>query len=178
MKYVGPTRVELGTRTIFNLLGPLSNPASVRRQVTGVFAKDWVEPLAHVLNNLGSERALVCHGEGGFDEIVPSGVTWVAELKDGEVTTFEIKPEDVGLARSRSEDLKGAEAAHNAEALIAVLDGLKCAFRDAAVMTAGAALLISDKARDYRAGVTLAARAVDSGAARAVLDRLVKVSNQ
>ena len=178
MKYTGPSRVELGTRTIFNLLGPLSNPAGVKRQVTGVFAKDWVEPLAHVLNNLGSERALVCHGEGGFDEIVPSGVTWVAELKDGEVTTFEIKPEDVGLARSRSEDLKGAEAAHNAEALIAVLDGLKCAFRDAAVMTAGAALLISDKARDYRAGVTLAARAVDSGAARAVLDRLVKVSNQ
>src|SRR5207302_2299667 len=127
---------------------------------------------------LGCERAWVCHGEGGFDEIVPSGRSWVAELKDGKITTFEVNPEDAGFPRSRAEDLKGAEAVHNAEALAAVLDGLKCAFRDAAVMTAGAALLISDKARDYRAGVTLAARAVDSGAARAVLDRLVKVSNQ
>src|SRR5438874_6192148 len=119
MKYVGPTRVELGTRTIFNLLGPLSNPASVRRQVTGVFDKDWVEPLAHVLKNLGCERAWVCHGEGGFDEIVPSGRSWVAELKDGKVTTFEIKPEDAGFPRSRAEDLKGGEAGHNAEALAA-----------------------------------------------------------
>src|SRR5207253_5792008 len=93
-KNVAPTRVELGTRTIFNLLGPLSNPASVKRQMIGVFDKDWVEPLAHVLKNLGCERAWVCHGEGGFDEIVPSGRSWVAELKDGKVTTFEIKPED------------------------------------------------------------------------------------
>src|SRR5205823_2996330 len=107
MKYVGPTRVELGTRTIFNLLGPLSNPACVRRQVTGVFDRHWVEPLAHVLKNLGCERAWVCHGEGGFDEIVPSGTSWVAELKDGKVTTFEIKPEDAGFPRSRAEDLKG-----------------------------------------------------------------------
>ena len=95
-------RVELGTRTIFNLLGPLSNPAGVRRQVTGVFAKNWVEPLAHVLKNLGCERAWICHGEGGFDEIVPTGVTWIAELKDGKVTSFELTPEDVGLdARQR-----------------------------------------------------------------------------
>jgi anthranilate phosphoribosyltransferase len=178
MKHVGPSRVELGTRTIFNLLGPLSNPAGVKRQVTGVFAKNWVEPLAHVLNNLGSERAWVCHGEGGFDEIVPSGISWIAELKDGKVTTFELRPEDVGIARSRSEDLKGAEAAHNAEALIAVLDGLNCAFRDAAVMTAGAALLVAGKARDYRDGVSQAAQAVNSGKARDALDRLVKVSNQ
>jgi anthranilate phosphoribosyltransferase len=178
MKYVGPSRVELGTRTIFNLLGPLSNPAGVKRQVTGVFAKDWVEPLAHVLKNLGSERAWICHGEGGFDEIVPSGASWVAELKDGKVTTFEIKPEDVGLARSKSEDLKGAEAGHNAEALVAVLDGLRCAFRDAAVMTAGAALLIAGKAQDYRDGITQAAQSIDSGSARTALDKLVKVSNQ
>src|SRR5436190_9453849 len=166
MKYVGPTRVELGTRTIFNLLGPLSNPACVRRQVTGVFDRHWVEPLAHVLKNLGCERAWVCHGEGGFDEIVPSGTSWVAELKDGKVTTFEIKPEDAGFPRARAEDLKGAEAVHNAEALAAVLDGLKCAFRDAAVMTAGAALLVAGKARDYRDGISLAANSVDSGAAR------------
>src|SRR5262249_20046194 len=106
MKHVGPSRVELGTRTIFNLVGPLSNPASVKRQVTGVFAKTWVEPLAHVLNNLGCERAWICHGEGGFDEIVPSGTTWIAELKNGKVTLAEIKPEDVGIARSAPAELK------------------------------------------------------------------------
>src|SRR3954449_1876220 len=99
MKHVGPSRIELGTRTIFNLLGPLSNPAGVRRQVTGVFARNWVEPLAHVLKNLGSERAWVCHGEGGFDEIVPTGTSWISELKDGEVKSFEIVPEDYGFER-------------------------------------------------------------------------------
>jgi anthranilate phosphoribosyltransferase len=178
MKYVGPTRVELGTRTIFNLLGPLSNPAGVRRQVTGVFAKEWVEPLAYVLKNLGSEHAWVCHGQGGFDEIVPCGISRIAELKNGEVRTFELRPADVGMTPSSPEDLKGAEAPHNAEALIAVLDGLKCAFRDAAVMTAAAALLIAGKAKDYRDGIVHAAKAVDSGAARNALDRFVKVSNQ
>jgi anthranilate phosphoribosyltransferase len=101
MRHVGPTRVELGTRTIFNLLGPLSNPARVQRQVIGVFSKAWVEPLAHVLNKLGSQRIWVTHGEGGLDEITPDGTTWVAELKDGAVTTFEVTPEDAGLTRSR-----------------------------------------------------------------------------
>ena len=101
MKHVGPTRVELGTRTIFNLLGPLSNPAGAKRQVTGVFSKVWVEPLAHVLKNLGSEACWICHGEGGFDEIVPSGTTLIAELKDGEVRTFEVTPEAAGLTRSQ-----------------------------------------------------------------------------
>ena len=178
MKYVGPTRVELGTRTIFNLLGPLSNPAGVRRQVTGVFDKNWVEPLAHVLKNLGCEHAWICHGEGGFDEIVPCGRSWIAELKNGKVTTFELNPEEAGVARSRPDELKGAEAAHNAEVLIAVLDGLKCAFRDAAVMTAAAALLIAGKARNYRDGITQAVQAIESGTARNALDRLVKASNQ
>jgi anthranilate phosphoribosyltransferase len=178
MKYVGPSRIELGTRTIFNLLGPLSNPAGVRRQVTGVFARDWVEPLARVLKNLGSERAWVCHGEGGFDEIVPCGRSYVAELDRGEVKTFELTPEAAGLERTRPENLRGGEAEHNAEALVAVLDGLKCAFRDAAVMTAGAALLIAGKCREYPEGVRQAARAVDTGAARDALERLVKASNQ
>jgi anthranilate phosphoribosyltransferase len=177
MKHVGPTRVELGTRTIFNLLGPLSNPAGVKRQVTGVFAKAWVEPLAHVLNNLGSERAWICHGEGGFDEIVPSGTTWIAELRDHKVTLAEIKPEDVGISRSSAADLKGADAAHNAEALRHVLEGRKNAFRDAAVMTAAAALLVAGKAKDLKEGVAQAQKSIDGGGARTVLEKLVKVSN-
>jgi len=177
MKHVGPSRVELGTRTIFNLLGPLSNPAGVKRQVTGVFAKAWVEPLAHVLNNLGSERAWICHGEGGFDEIVPSGTTWIAELKDGKVTSIEIKPEDVGIARSSAADLKGGDAAQNAEALRGVLEGKKNTFRDAAVMTAAAALLVADKAKDLKEGVAQAQKSIDGGGARGVLEKLVKVSN-
>ena len=122
MKHVGPTRVELGTRTIFNLLGTLSNPAGVKRQVTGVFSKSWIEPLADVLRNLGSERAWVTHGTGGLDEITAAGPTWVAELKDGSVRCFELSPEEVGLPRSRLEDLKGGDASKNAEALLAVLD--------------------------------------------------------
>lgn len=177
MKHVGPSRVELGTRTIFNLLGPLSNPAGVKRQVTGVFARAWVEPLAHVLNNLGSERAWICHGEGGFDEIVPSGTTWIAELKDGNVTALEIKPEDVGIARSSAADLKGGDAAQNAEALRGVLEGRKNAFRDAAVMTAAAALLVAGKAKDLKEGVAQAQKSIDGGGARGVLDKLVTVSN-
>jgi anthranilate phosphoribosyltransferase len=177
MKHVGPTRVELGTRTIFNLLGPLSNPAGVRRQVTGVFAKAWVEPLAHVLNNLGSERAWICHGEGGFDEIVPSGKTWIAELKDHKVTLAEIAPEDVGIARSSATDLKGGDAAHNAEALRGVLEGKRNAFRDAAVMTAAAALLVAGKARNLKEGTAEAQKSIDGGAARTVLEKLVKISN-
>ena len=177
MKHVGPSRVELGTRTIFNLLGPLSNPAGVKRQVTGVFAKAWVEPLAHVLNNLGSERAWICHGEGGFDEIVPCGTSWIADLKGGKVTLSEIKPEDVGIARSSPADLKGGDAAYNAEALRGVLEGKKNAFRDAAVMTAAAALLVAGKAKDLKEGVAQAQKSVDGGAARQVLETLVKVSN-
>ena len=177
MKHVGPARVELGTRTIFNLLGPLSNPAGARRQVTGVFSKAWIEPLAHVLKNLGCERAWICHGEGGLDEIVPSGTTWVAELKDGKVSSFEITPEDVGLNRSKDADLKGADAAHNANALRSVLKGANGAFRDAAVMTAGAALLVAGRAKTHREGVAQAQNAIDSGAAARALDRLILVSN-
>jgi anthranilate phosphoribosyltransferase len=177
MKHVGPARVELGTRTIFNLLGPLSNPAGAKRQVTGVFSRAWVEPLAHVLKNLGCERAWITHGEGGFDEIVPSGTTWVAQLKTGKVSTLEIAPEDIGLSRSNPSDLKGADAAHNAEALRGVLKGAKGAFHDAAVMTAGAALLVADKAKTHREGVVAAEAAIESGAAAKALDRLIQVSN-
>jgi anthranilate phosphoribosyltransferase len=177
MKHVGPTRIELGTRTIFNLLGPLSNPAGVKRQVTGVFSRAWVEPLAHVLKNLGSEACWIAHGEGGFDEIVPTGTTYVAELKNGEVRSFEITPEQVGLARSKAGDLKGGEAAHNAEALRAVLDGKPSAFTDAAVMTAGAALLVAGKEKDLTSAIGAAREAVMSGAARRAMMKLVSVSN-
>ena len=177
MKYVGPTRVELGTRTIFNLLGPLSNPAGVKKQVTGVFSKAWVEPLAHVLQNLGSEACWICHGEGGLDEIVPTGTTWISELKNGEIRNFEVTPELVGLQRSKLEYLTGGDAGYNADALRNVLKGQKAAFRDAVVMTAGAALLMDSKATSFADGVRAAEAAIDSGAALAALDRLTKVSN-
>jgi anthranilate phosphoribosyltransferase len=178
MKHVGPSRVELGTRTIFNLLGPLSNPAGVRRQVTGVFAREWTAPLAQVLNNLGCERAWVCHGEGGFDEIVPSGTSWVCELKNGTVRPLELTPEAAGLPRRSAHELKGGEATANAEALRSVLTGEKNAFRDAAVMTAGAALLVAGRYESYPAAVREAEQAIDSGRAEAALDRLIAVSNR
>jgi anthranilate phosphoribosyltransferase len=177
MKHVGPSRAELGTRTIFNLLGPLSNPASVKRQITGVFAKNWLEPLAKVLSNLGSERVWVTHGEGGLDEITPCGTTWVSELNSGKVTSFEITPESAGLSRSNPADLKGGDADHNADALKAVLGGAKNAYRDAAVITAGAALLVADEAADLREGVSLAQAAIDNGKAAQALATLVSVSN-
>ncbi len=177
MRHVGPTRVELGTRTIFNLLGPLSNPAGVSKQIVGVFSKAWVKPLAHVLKQLGSERVWVTHGEGGLDEITPTGTTWVSELKDGEVTSFEIQPEDAGIKRWTLDDLKGGEPAENAEALREVLKGAKNAFRDASIMTAGAALVVADKAPDLKTGTAMAAAAIDDGRALKTLDKLVEVSN-
>ena len=177
MKHVGPSRVELGTRTIYNLLGPLSNPAGVSRQVTGVFSRAWVEPLAQVLKNLGCEACWICHGEGGFDEIVPTGVSWISELKHGVISSFEVTPESVGLKRSDAADLKGGDAVHNAEALRSVLMGEPSAFRDASVMTAGAALLVAGKVADLKSGVARAGAAIDSGAAFKALETLVKVSN-
>lgn len=177
MRHVGPSRVELATRTIFNLLGPLSNPAGVKRQIVGVYARQWVEPLAHVLNKLGSEAVWITHGEGGLDEITPTGTTWVAELKDGKVSTFEIQPEDAGVQRRKLEELKGGDAEYNAKALRAVLGGEKNAFRDAATMTAGAALLVAGKAKDLKEGTAQAEQAIDSGAAEKVLAKLAEVSN-
>jgi len=178
MKHVGPARVELGTRTIFNLLGPLSNPAGVKRQMVGVFARPWIEPLAHVLGALGCERAWVVHGSDGLDEITTSGPTYVASLEGGKVTTFEVTPEQAGLKRAATADLKGADAAHNAEALRGVLDGKQGPFRDVAILNAAAALIVAGKAKDIKAGAALAAKSVDSGEAKKRLDRLVAVSNK
>lgn len=176
MKHVGPTRVELGTRTIFNLLGPLSNPARTKRQVIGVFAPQWVEPVAHVMKNLGAERVWVCHGDG-LDEITTTGETVVAELKDGKVRSFTVTPEEAGLKRAKLADLKGGSAEENAEAIRKLLGGDKGPFRDVALLNAAAALIVAGKTANLKDGVKQAATAIDEGAARAVLDRLVAVSN-
>jgi len=177
MKHVGPTRVELGTRTIFNLLGPLSNPAGVKRQMVGVFSRQWVEPLAHVLKNLGSDRAYVVHGSDGLDEITTSGPTAVAALEHGSVRTFEIVPESLGIARVKPDALRGGDAAANAAALKAVLEGRKGAYRDVAVLNAAAALVVAAKAQTLAEGLKLAQHAIDSGGAEGSLDRLIAVSN-
>ncbi|HVG52594.1 MAG TPA: anthranilate phosphoribosyltransferase [Xanthobacteraceae bacterium] len=177
MKHVGPTRVELGTRTIFNLLGPLSNPADVKRQMVGVFSKQWVEPLAQVLKNLGSERAFVVHGSDGLDEITTSGPTTVAALENGAVKTFEISPEDVGLARAKPEALRGGDAEANAKALRTVLEGKKSPYHDIAVFNASAALVVAGVAKDLKNGIALAQKSIESGEAEGCLDRLIVVSN-
>jgi anthranilate phosphoribosyltransferase len=178
MKNVGPTRVELGTRTIFNLLGPLSNPAGVKRQMVGVFSRQWLEPLAQVLRNLGSESVWVVHGSDGLDEVTSAGVTYVAALENGAVRTFEIAPEDVGVARAMPEMLRGGDAEQNARALLDVLKGKKGAFRDVALMNAAAGLVVAGCAMDLKQGFALAAKSVDSGEAEGRLDRLIAVSNE
>ncbi len=177
MKHVGPARAELGFRTVFNLIGPLSNPASVRRYLLGVFSPDWVEPLANVLGSLGAERAWVVHGAGGFDEISPSGETRVAALEDGKVTVFTVTPADAGLSPSPAESIRGGDAAHNAEALRAVLAGGRSAYRDTVLLNAGAALVVAGRAPNLAEGARLAADAIDSGRASDKLDLLVAVSN-
>jgi anthranilate phosphoribosyltransferase len=177
MRNVGAARVELGTRTIFNLLGPLSNPAGVKRQLIGVFSSGWLEPLARVLANLGSERVWIVHGGDGLDEMTTTAPTRIVELKDGEIRGFEVAPEDVGLRRADPAELKGGDAAHNAAALRAVLDGARDAYRDIAVFNAAGGLVVADAARDLADGVAKAQHALDSGAVRATLDRLVTVSN-
>ncbi len=176
MKHVGPTRVEMGTRTIFNLLGPLSNPAGVKRYLLGVFAPQWVEPLAHVLKELGAERAWVVHASDGLDEITITGPTKVAELKDGKVRTFDITPSQAGLTIGKPEDIKGADAAVNAKAVRALLAGEKSTFRDIVLLNAAAALVVAGKADDLKAGVVLAAKSIDSGKAKAALDKMVAIT--
>ena len=177
MKNVAATRVELGTRTIFNLLGPLSNPAGVRRQMVGVFSRQWTQPLAQVLKNLGAERIWVVHGSDGLDEITTAGPTSVSALENGIVRSFEITPEDVGLPRVKPELLRGADPLANAKALRNVLEGDASAFREVAILNAAAALVVAGKADHLKAGVALATHSVDSGQAETRLDRLIAVSN-
>jgi anthranilate phosphoribosyltransferase len=176
-KNVGPTRVELATRTIFNLLGPLANPADVKRQMVGVFSKQWVLPLAQVLKNLGSEAVWVVHGSDGLDEITLTGPTFVAALEGGAIRSFEVSPEDVGFKRVAGEALKGGDAAANAVALQSVLDGRPTPYRDVALLNAAAALVVAGRAKDLKEGVTLGTQSIDSGAAAERLKRLIAVSN-
>jgi len=177
MRHVGPTRVELGTRTIFNLMGPLSNPAGAKRQLTGVFSRAWIAPMAEVLGKLGSERAWVVHGSDGIDELTTTGPSYVAEWKDGKVSTFEITPEEAGLPQATAAALKGGDPATNALAVNAMLDGHPGAYRDIVLYNSAAALLIAGKVATLRAGVQMAAEAVDGGKARATLQKLVAITN-
>ena len=178
MRHVGPTRVELGTRTVFNLLGPLSNPAGARRQVIGVFDAKWAQPMAEVLRNLGSERVWVVHGSDGTDELTTTGPSAVVELDGGTIRSFEVKPEDAGLPRAASEDLKGGDAAENAGIVRSVLSGEPGPARDIVVLNAAAALIVAGRATDLRDGVRLAAEAVGSGKAQATLEQLVAISGR
>jgi anthranilate phosphoribosyltransferase len=178
VRHVMPTRVEMGTRTIFNLLGPLANPAKTKRQVMGVFAREWVEPIAHVLNRLGSEHAWVVYGHSGLDEISTTGPTFVAEVKNGAVTTFEINPEDYGLEIVTLDALKGGDAQTNAQAILDLLAGKKSAYRDIVLLNAAAALVVTDIATDLADGIAKARTAIDSGKAAETLQALVRISNQ
>jgi len=175
-RYVAPARVELGTRTIFNLLGPLSNPAKAPRQLVGVFAPEWVRPMAEVLGRLGSERAWVVHGSG-LDELTTAGVTTVASLEDGRVETFEVAARDAGLPAARLEDLLGGVPEHNARLMRGLLAGTGGPLRDIVLLNSGAALLVAGRAATLAAGIELAARSLDSGAAQRVLQDLVARTN-
>jgi len=177
MKNVQPTRTELATRTIFNLLGPLTNPAGVKKQMIGVFSRQWVQPLAEVLKNLGAESIWVVHGSDGLDEITLTGPTAVAALEGGKVRSFEVTPEDAGLPRANGDGLKGGDANANAESLRAVLAGKPSAYRDVALLNAAAALVVAGKAKDLKDGVLQGKQALDSGAAAQRLQKLIQVSN-
>jgi len=171
MKHVAPVRRELGFRTVFNLLGPICNPAGVRRQLVGIFAQEWLEPVAHVLADLGTEKAWVVHGTDGLDEMTTTAVTRVAVLEQGQVTLRDIAPEDAGLKRATLAQLKGGTAEENARAIRELFAGAKNAFRDIVLLNAGAALVVADKAKTIAEGVALAADAIDQGRALATLEQ-------
>jgi anthranilate phosphoribosyltransferase len=178
MRHVAGPRVELGTRTIFNLLGPLANPAGVKLQVVGVFSADWLEPVAQVLGRLGASRAWVVHGEPGLDELSTVGTTHVAEWDGESVRRFSIEPEDAGLPRASLADLKGGDAAENAAAIHALLAGVKGPLRDAVLLAAAAALVVAGRTPDLTAGIEAAAAAIDSGRARVTLEKLVAITRE
>lgn len=177
MRHVGPSRVELGTRTIFNLLGPLSNPAGAKRQLLGVFAPEWCVPLAEVLRDLGSESVWVVHGQG-MDEIATTGTTEVTALEDGKIRSFQLSPADFGVPAVTLDQLKGGDGKANAEALRAVLAGARNAYRDISLANAAAALVIHGKAATLADGMRAATESLENGDAAATLERLVAVSNE
>ena len=177
MKNWAPVRAELGVRTIFNLLGPMANPAGVKRQLLGVYSWHWVEPVAHVLATLGSEHVWVVHGHDGMDELTTTGSTEIAEVKNGKVTVFEITPQDAGLPPAKLSDLKGGDATTNANAIRRLLDGEKGAFRDIVLLNTAAALIVGGKADNLVDGVAGATASIDSGAAKGALAKLIAVTN-
>ncbi|WP_138380115.1 anthranilate phosphoribosyltransferase [Luteithermobacter gelatinilyticus] len=178
MRHVGPARAMLGTRTIFNLLGPLANPAGAKRQVIGVFDKKWLRPMAEVLGQLGSEHVWVVHGADGLDELSISGPSYVVEYHNGTLNEFQILPEDAGLTNCKIEDIRGGDATYNAAALRRLLDGEKTAYRDIVLLNSAAALLVAGKADSLKQGVVMAADTIDNGGARHKLEQWIKMSNQ
>jgi len=176
MKHVAPVRGELGFRTIFNLLGPLSNPGGVRRQLLGVYSREWLVPVANVLARLGTEKAWVVHGSDGLDEMTTTGVSHVAVLENGKVSTLTVAPQDMGLEHASLAALKGGIPDDNADAIRKLLSGTRGAFRDIVLLNAGAALVVADKVHDLKEGIARAAQAIDSGAAGNVLAKLESVS--
>jgi anthranilate phosphoribosyltransferase len=178
VRHVGPARQALGVRTIFNLLGPLSNPAGAKRQLLGVFDRKWLFPMAEALRDLGAEAALIVHGSDGLDEITTTGVTYAAELHpDGSISQYEIAPEDAGLTRASLDALKGGAPDENARAVRALLDGEAGAYRDIVVLNAAAALKLAGLAADLTTGASLAAAAIDDGRAKLALERLAAASH-
>ncbi len=176
MKYAIGPRKELGIRTVFNILGPLTNPAGAKRQVLGVFSDKLTEPLAQVLNNLGVKHAFVVHGEDGLDEMTTTDKTRVSELKDGNVNTYSISAADLGLVKANKEDLLGGNAEENAKITISILEGEKGPRRDIVLLNAAAAIIAGEKAGDFNEGLKKASEAIDSGAAREKLEEVKKAS--
>jgi anthranilate phosphoribosyltransferase len=177
MRHVGPARAEMGVRTLFNLLGPQSNPAGVRRYLLGVYSQQWVEPVAAALLANRAVKAWVVHSSEGLDELSTSGPNFVAQIANGDLRSFELRPEQVGLSVTDPQDLLGGEPADNAAALIALLEGAPGAYRDTVLLNAGAALLVADKVASIEDGIALAREVIDSGKARQTLARLVAASN-
>ncbi|GHA12044.1 anthranilate phosphoribosyltransferase [Devosia pacifica] len=177
MKHVGPTRMEMGIRTMFNLLGPQANPAGVRHYLLGVYDREWVEPVAAALLANRAKRAWVVCSDDGLDELSTTSSNFVAQIIDGDLRSFEISPEGVGLPRAELKDIEGGDPDYNAAALKALLDGEPGAYRDIVLMNAGAALFIAEKVDSLAAGVEASSELIDSGRARQVLDQLVAVSN-
>lgn len=176
MRHVGPTRAEMGVRTMFNLLGPQSNPAGVKRYVLGVFDNEWVEPVAAALLANQAQSAWVVHGDSGLDELSTTGPSFVSQIKNGNLTSFEVTPEDAGLPRASLDDIVGGDPEYNAGELRKLLDGAKGPYRDIVLLNAAAAFIVADKAETLPEGVALGAEAIDSGKAKATLDKLVAVS--
>lgn len=176
VRHVGPARTALGVRTVFNLLGPLSNPAGVKRQLLGVYHRRWLLPMAEALRDLGCERAMVICGADGMDEITTTASTHIAELRDGTIRSFDFHPGDAGIELASEADLRGGDPAYNAAAIERLLGGETGPFRDIVLLNAGAALVVAGKAGTIAEGAAAAAAAIDDGRARRTLDRMVAIS--